>query len=346
MEVNADLIKRFLENRCTQEEAALVHEYLLAHKDQLDKWLPEEEWESFEAGIKLPAVESNSWFKHIEQEKKGARIISPAWLRIAAAVLIAVSFVVVYQFVHPTHKKTITKIIKPQIPATTARIFRNNNEKNVTYTLDDGSTVILHAKSMLICNQPFDSTKRKLTLHGEATFYVAKDTSRPFMVFTKGFSTTALGTVFRIKAYDSSSTSTVQLIEGKVVLQNLHHPEKPMYLHPGDEYSFSYKDNRFRSITPKAHVPVKTVAPIHVDGNITETTAEISFSNTPLPDVLKKISEVYDIRIDMDSAQLEGRKFTGSFLKKQAANDVLATIAGLNNYTVVYDGTVYRLTVQ
>ena len=345
MEVNADMIKRFLENRCTKEEAPLVQEYLLTNKDQLDKWLPEEEWESFEAGIKIPAAESNSWFEHIEQRRKGARTISHTWLRIAAAVLIAVSFVVISLFMHPARQKTIVTTINPQISATTARIFRNNNEKNVTYRLDDGSTVILHAKSILICNQPFDSTKRKLTLHGEAIFYVAKDTSRPFMVFTKGFSTTALGTIFRIKAYDSSRTSTIQLIEGKVVLQNLHHPEKPMYLYPGDACNFSYKNNQFRSITPK-HTPVKTTAPIRVDGSVTETATEINFSNTPLPDVLKKISEVYNIRIDTNSEQLEGRKFTGSFLKKQAANDVLATIAGLNNYIVAHDGTVYRLTVQ
>ncbi len=349
MEVSDDMIKRFLENQCTPEEAARVYIYLLNNKDQLDKWLPEKAWESFESPIKLNIAQSNSWFDQIEarKEKGRLRMMSRKWAApAAAAVLVAISFITIYLFVQPASEKTIVKNNIPQVPANTEKVFRNNSIKKVSYTLTDGSVVTLHANSVLTCNQPFDSTNRKLTLHGEGIFYVARDSTRPFVVFTKGFSTTALGTIFRIRAYDSSNTSTVALIEGKVMLQNLRHPEKPMYLHPGDEYDFIYKDNSFHNITPKAPVPVKTVATIQVDGSITETTTEISFSNTPLPEVLKKVSELYNIRIDTDSAQLEGRKFTGSFLKKQAGNDVLATIAGLNNYTVEYDGTVYRLTIQ
>lgn len=349
MEVSDDMIKRFLENKCAPDEAARVYTYLLNNKGQLDKWLPEEEWESFESNIKLNFTQSNTWFDQIEARKGKGRvhIISHKWAApVAAAVLVAVSFLAIYLLVQPAPEKAIVTKNILQAPANTERVFNNNSLKKISYTLDDGSVVTLHAHSILTCNQPFDPASRKLTLHGEAIFYVARDTSRPFVVYTRRFSTTALGTIFRIKAYDSSSTSTVELIEGKVMLQNLHHPEKPMYLHPGDEYDFVYKDNSFHNITPQVRVPEKTIAPIQVDGSITETATEISFSNTPLPEVLKKIGELYNIRIDTDSAQLEGRKFTGSFLKKQAGDDVLATIAGLNNYSVEYDGTVYRLTVQ
>ncbi|NII24432.1 FecR family protein [Pseudoflavitalea sp. X16] len=348
MEVSEAAIKRFFENNCTKEEAILVHQYFLDHPEQLDKWLPEREWESFVHGMALSTAESNTWFEHIEnnKDKKGARVILRQWVQVAAAVLIAAGFVAIYQFVQPASKKAILKNSSPQIPASTPKIFRNNSLKNVTYVLDDGSTVTLHAKSLLICQQPFDLSERNITLHGEGLFRVAKDKSRPFTVFTKGFSTTALGTTFRIKAYDSSSIATVKLIEGKVVLQNLQHPGKPVYLHPGDAYNFSHNSNSFRSITPKPPVPAKITAPIQVDGSITETAAAISFSNTPLTEVLKKISEVYKITINTDEAKPEGRKFTGSFLKKQVADEVLSTIAELNNYVVVQEGTVYRLTIQ
>ncbi len=43
MEATRELIKRFLENSCTPEKAAQVHQYLLHHKEELDKWLPDEE---------------------------------------------------------------------------------------------------------------------------------------------------------------------------------------------------------------------------------------------------------------------------------------------------------------
>lgn len=348
MEVSEALIKRFFENNCTAEEAVLVHQYLLDHPEQQDNCLPEREWESFEPGMSLSRAESNTWFEQIEnnKDKKGARIMLRRWMQVAAAILIPVGLVVIYQFVQPDPQKVIVKNSSPQIHAPTPKIFRNNSSKNVTYILDDGSVVTLHAKSELICQQPFESSKRNITLHGEGLFRVAKDESRPFTVFTKGFSTTALGTIFRIKAYDSSSTATIKLIEGKVVLQNLHSPGKPVYLHPGDKYNFSYNNNSFRSITPKPTVPAKITVPIQVDGSITETTDEISFSNTPLTEVLKKISEVYKIIINTDEAKPEGRKFTGTFLKKQVADEVLSTIAGLNNYVVVQEGNVYRLTIQ
>lgn len=348
MEVSKAMIQRFLENRCTKEEADEVYQYLLNNRKQLDEWLSEQEWESFEATRKLNIIQSNSWFNKIEEgkEKQGMRIASRQWLRIAAAGLVAVSSLIVYQLAKAPSKKTIVRSIVPQVPENKEKLFRNNGKQPVSYTLDDGSNIILYANSVVICDQPFDSTKRMMTLHGEGLFHVAKDPSRPFTVLTKGFSTTALGTTFRIKAYDSSGTSTVKLIEGKVVLQNLQSPEKPIYLVPGDEYIFNHNDNRLRNWTHKANTSPKVNVPIQVDGSITETDEEISFSNTPLPEVMKKISETYKISIDTDSAKLEGRKFTGSFLKKQTAGDVLATIAGLNNYTVVYEGAVYRLTVQ
>lgn len=348
MEVSEAAIKRFFENNCTKEEAILVHQYFQDHPEQLGKWLPEREWESVEPAMSLSTAESNTWFEQIEnnKNKKGARVILRQWMQVAAAVLVVAGFVVIYQFVQPTSKKAIVKNSSPQIPASTPKIFRNNSLKNVTYILDDGSTVTLHAKSVLICQQPFDSSERNIILHGEGLFRVAKDKSRPFTVFTKGFSTTALGTIFRIKAYDSSNIATVKLIEGKVVLQNLHSPGKPVYLHPGDAYNFSHNSNSFRSITPKPPVPAKITAPIQVDGSITETATAISFSNTPLTEVLKKISEVYKITINTDEAKPEGRKFTGSFLKKQVADEVLSTIAGLNNYVVVQEGNAYRLTIQ
>lgn len=148
MEVSAALIKRFFENSCTKEEASLVHQYLLDHKEQLDEWLPEQEWESFESGRQLSIAESNSWFEQIEahKEKKDARILLRPWIQIAAAMLIAAGFVVIYQFVQPASKKTVAKNSSPQIPATTEKIFRNNSSQNVTYILDDGSVVTLHAK--------------------------------------------------------------------------------------------------------------------------------------------------------------------------------------------------------
>jgi transmembrane sensor len=348
MEISKELIQRFFENNCTPEEATRVYAYLQAHKDELDKWLPDQEFEAFEATRHLSTDRSNRWFGQIEKgtTSRYRSITARPLFRLAAAALIAAAFVGVYEFMQAPVKKETPIAITPQVPANKEKEFRNNTNKVISYTLDDGSVVELQANSQIICLQPFDPSQRNISLQGEALFRVAKDAARPFTVFTKGFSTTALGTTFRIAAYDSSQTSTVKLIEGKVVLKNLQHPAEPIFLKPGDEFAFNLASNQFKRKDPKAIAAPKIIAPIQVDGSITESTTEISFSNTPLQDVLNKISEVYKISINAGSINLEGRKFTGSFFKKQTADDVLGTIAGLNNITVTYEGTVYRLSSQ
>lgn len=348
MEISKELIQRFFENNCTPEEATRAYQYLQSHKDELHEWLPDQEFEAFEANRQLSTARSNQWFDQIEKEtsSRSRSITSRIWFRLAAAAMIAAIFVGAYEFLQAPDKKPATATTTPQLPANKEKQFSNSSNKVISYTLDDGSEVALHPNSTIVCNQPFDPSQRNISLQGEALFRVAKDKSRPFTVFTEGFSTTALGTTFRIAAYDSSQTSTVKLIEGKVVLKNLQQPGKPLFLKPGDECAFNLADNQFKRKEPKAPVSPKIIEPIQVDGSITESTTEISFSNTPLTEVLNKISEIYKIAINADSINLEGRKFTGSFLKKQAADDVLDTITGLNNITVTNDGTVYRLTSQ
>jgi len=348
MEISKELIQRFFENNCTPEEATRVYAYLQTHKDELDKWLPDQDFEAFETSWQLSTARSNQWFDQIEKEttSRPRSITTRPWFRLAAAAVIAASFVGAYEFLQAPAKKPVLATAAPQLPANKEKQFRNTTNKIISYTLEDGSVVALHANSTILCKQPFDPSHRDIRLQGEALFRVAKDKSRPFTVFTKGFSTTALGTTFRIAAYDSSHTSTVKLIEGKVVLKNLLHPAEPVFLKPGDECSFNLASNQFKRIEPKAPAPPKIIEPIKVDGSITESTTEISFSNTALSEVLNKISELYKISINADSINLEGRKFTGSFLKKQAADDVIGTIAGLNNIIVTHEGTVYRLNGQ
>lgn len=345
MEVTKALIKRFFENSCTPEEANRVHQYLLEHKDELDQWLPDEEWEAFEAITPLNPEQSNRWYAHIESEKvkKQTALIRQPWLGLLAAALAAGIFLGIYLF-GPTPVRTTKALTTiPAAPARQAKTFHNSSDTIISYVLDDGSVVALHANSTMVCPQPFDTAARHITLQGEALFRVAKDKNRPFTVFTKGFSTTALGTTFRIAAYDSSETATVKLLEGKVVLRNLQQQDRCIYLKPGDECRFLQGAYQFQRVEQKKAQAPKIVVPVQVDGGITESTTEIHFSNTPLADVLKKVGIVYKIAIDTDNIKLAGRTFTGSFLKKQAVDDVLGTIAGLNNITIKYDGKVYRL---
>jgi ferric-dicitrate binding protein FerR (iron transport regulator) len=83
--------------------------------------------------------------------------------------------------------------------------------------LPDGSRVWLNAASSLKYPVSFSSLKdRRVELHGEAYFEVAKDKLHPFLVETDGQEVTVLGTHFNIKAYKQDKNIVTTLAEGSV----------------------------------------------------------------------------------------------------------------------------------
>lgn len=80
-------------------------------------------------------------------------------------------------------------------------------------TLDDGSTVVLNARSSLRARLTKDERKIDL-LSGQALFDVAKDSARPFTVRSQGTVIRAVGTQFDV--YQRKSGTTVTVVEGRV----------------------------------------------------------------------------------------------------------------------------------
>lgn len=85
--------------------------------------------------------------------------------------------------------------------------------------LPDGSEVILNSNSRLEIGEDFNKENRLLRLQGQAFFKVSYDVSRPFVVHSGNFSTTALGTAFYVNARNLQQGYTVDLLEGKVKLK-------------------------------------------------------------------------------------------------------------------------------
>lgn len=84
-----------------------------------------------------------------------------------------------------------------------------------TETLPDGSTVRLNAKTALSVD--FTVGKRSLVLHyGQATFTVAHDAARPFLVAAENGWTQAIGTVFDVDIRPAEVVVTV--VEGTVAV--------------------------------------------------------------------------------------------------------------------------------
>jgi transmembrane sensor len=349
MQVTKALLVKFIGNKCSREEAELVYEYLIKHPQAIDELLTDEEWELYDSIGVLDKQRSDVWYENIQKQKGAGRIIKlRKWIEMAAAAVILITgSLFIYQAIQPAKNKTSPAVatIRPVEKTTGSekKQFTNNGNRPATYALADGSLITLYKNSTVICDQPFAGNKRDLELHGEALFKVAKDKTRPFTVFTNNFSTTALGTVFNISAYDNKRKSGVKLISGKVVVKNLKIKTDPVYMNPGDECIFEAAKQALELHMAKAVTPVNKPAVIYHDQAITETSTLLEFTNAPLQVVFNKIQTLYHISIHIEAKHLENRKFTGTHYKSESPDELLNTIAGLNNLQIKKEGTVYLL---
>ncbi len=85
--------------------------------------------------------------------------------------------------------------------------------EHATYTLDDGTVVHLNTNTKLTVD--YSDSRRAITLvHGEASFDVAKNPERPFVVYAHDGLVWAVGTAFNVR--DRGDTVDVLVTEGRV----------------------------------------------------------------------------------------------------------------------------------
>ena len=347
MHITKALLIQFIENKCSKEESEWIYQYLLKYPQALEELLGEEEWEHFEWQDRLQPAVSEAWWTNIQQQRQ-PKVLSINWKRwwqVAAAVAIVAGTIVFFTTRHHTaptvaaiNKRSATSV---NAIAGTQKQFINTGSRPLVATLSDGSFITLYGHSILECTQPFDADKRNLSLHGEALFKVAKDKARPFTVFTDNFSTTALGTVFRVNAYSNKAVSSIKLLSGRVVVRNLQAVAEPVYLEPGDECSFNTSDNRLQ-LHAGSSLPL-VLQTIHAGVPVTENEDVVIFANAPLQQVCDRLSAIYHIAIQINIQHPEQRKFTGTLQKHEPVEELLTTIAELNNIKVIKQNTGYVL---
>ncbi len=109
--------------------------------------------------------------------------------------------------------------------------------QNSLINLTDGSRIWLSAGSSISYLENFTPSSREIKLEGEAYFEVAKDSCRPFTVYSGDISTTALGTSFNINYFQENGFTDVALLTGKAFVEHhieLNTNEKDVILAPGE----------------------------------------------------------------------------------------------------------------
>lgn len=156
-----------------------------------------------------------------EREVKRKKIISR--LSVFAGLALAISTVAFFTLQRgPRKKETVL-----------ASTYHTATGEQKRITLPDGTIVIMNSNTDITLGKTYNTSDRKVFLHGNAFFKVAKNTSKPFSVISDEFSTTALGTSFYVNA-NAAEDFSVKLLEGKVRV-NSGKIDSPAYLEPGQE---------------------------------------------------------------------------------------------------------------
>lgn len=199
-------------------------------------------------------------------------------------------------------------------------------------TLPDGSTVWLNAGSKMVYSQGFGVRDRRLAFQGEGYFEVEKNDEMPFLVQTHDVNVTVVGTKFNFRNYPEDEEAVVELLEGKVALENQLKEEAVRYLSPNEKMVL-HKATGEMDIT-SAKVKEATLWTENI----------LLFDEDLLPDIVRELERSYHVQIEIENEDLKQTRFYGQFNQlEQTIYDVLDMLSETGKLKYHEEGKVIYL---
>lgn len=214
MEINEDILIRYINGMLTEEEAAEVKNWRAASLE--NEKLLEQVYFTAQVASRLKVMrtvnpdEALSRFKsriHKKEKRLALRQVLGVIQRAAAVLFIPVFLLSAYLFIQQGQGNVRTLAV------------RTNPGVVSAFDLPDGSKVWLNANSELRYPSDFNADTRTVELTGQGYFEVTKNAHKPFIVKAdKDYSVEVLGTSFNVSAYKDESMIETTLVEGSVKL--------------------------------------------------------------------------------------------------------------------------------
>ncbi|MBW8684673.1 FecR family protein [Chitinophaga rhizophila] len=331
------MIRRFFDRSCNEEEATLVARWLKDHPEVADQYYKESDW-IHETGEQLPAAGWDAIWRQVIKTIRRRNLLNGMAYSLSAALCILLCYI----FMFRTSEQPVRPMaVKQPVVATDSLHWRNDSDTAVQHIFADGTVVQLMPHSYVKISQQEWKKTRAVYMKGAAVFHVAPDQERPFVTYCNSLSVQALGTVFSIKQ-GSDDYVSVRLYEGKVMVKSVaDHTRKTKaqftsYLKPGQELILP-----LNTLMPRrqyflqgqrgtAFVKKRTVHKTPV----IQPTGWFEFTSQPLTDVFTTLEVLYGVQIHYNKATLEKLFFIGRFEPDESIEDILGTIALLNNLKV------------
>jgi ferric-dicitrate binding protein FerR (iron transport regulator) len=234
------------------------------------------------------------------------QILSRNWLRIAASITLILG--ATWWLINGNLLRTISfdNIVSKEQKA----IHFNNGTKSLVFELSDGSKITLEPQSELHYSNEFGKEKREVFLTGGAFFDVAKDTQRPFLVYTGKLVTKVVGTSFRIQAYEKDNDISVAVRSGKVTVYRQDSKSKNSKLLSTEIVLIPNQKAVFEK---EQELLVKTLVDKPIRLNTIPENASLVFSETKVSDIFSTLEGFYGVKIGFDKDVFNKCTVTASF---------------------------------
>jgi len=192
-------------------------------------------------------------------------------------------------------------------------------------TLPDGTRVTLSAGSSLTYPALMDR-ERQVTLHGKGYFDVAPNAKLPFRVKVGDghMQIHVLGTAFNIAENKEEHSIQTTLISGSIELDIPEEKIKKL-LKPSEKAIYTLKNKRL------------AIAKVNTDRELDWLYNRLVFRQTPMKEVLVRLSHFYDVSFDVKNQVIEHCTFTGTFENKPLSQVLeYIKIASKINYSMDY----------
>lgn len=317
--ISPEILKKFLEGRCTSEEAYQVEEWYFKLK-MGDERLVENKFDQTQHLKKVQDVirrkTGNNSSTAFQADHPRPSFTIKKYL-VAASLLFLLTcggFLYFYQTPEDTTSQALT--------ATHSTSIVNTENQIVKYHLPDGSIVWLNPDAVLKYSpEGFSKHNRNVTISGEAFFEVTKDPSHPFQVKANTLIVKVLGTSFNVKAYPSEQQYEVSVVTGKVdVSEDSPSGAKHVTLLPEQKAVYEVASGNLSSsdVTPK-NEKLESWQP-----------TSIAFQDESLLEVTRRLQDKYDFSIQLANEDLQHCLVTATF-EKNRLPEILETITQILN---------------
>ena len=252
------------------------------------------------------------------------------WLKIAAALVLVLGSILVYNtyFKYNNTKNAVAEVYT----------FTTKSGERKKIKLQDGTSVLLNAKSSLSVTKGFNDQFREVTLRGEAFFDVAHDKNKPFKVHTADFNINVLGTAFNVKAYPDETTSEATLIRGLITMEAVNGNGGTITLKPSQKVTF-YKSvapqQKSKLLKPTALQPEITINHYTKikDSTIVETAwtqNRIEIYDQDFDEIRNVLEKWYNVEIRFTDPSIEKYRFTAT-ITNESIEQVLQALKDTEN---------------